>query len=270
MERYMRTQSVWMGLALVSSLTLLHTNTAQAATQTWDFDRSSQSLSSRRNGNSLLLTSSDGVNLTVTAWSDSFDLAGDDTVRNARLTWADSTGIGVRNRDERRRDPTSLAIDSITTDIDGEYDMILLEFDTEVSLDGIDLNAALGGAAANTTDISMLAWNGSGSSSVNLSTWEDVLESNGGAYQRAGNYSTVGLSYYTVNPARTTSSAWLIGVYNPEFGTGTSAGDDSFILGGFQTSTLVGPPVVGVSAPGSLSLALLGLFGARTRSRSRS
>ncbi len=265
----MRNHKLGMGLALATSFALLHTGTAHSAVQVWDFDSSTQSLSSNRNGNSLLLTSSDGVNLRITGWSDSFDLAGDDTVRNARLTWADSTGLGVRNRDERNN-ATSRTIDSITTDVDGEYDMVLLEFDTEVTLDGIDLNAALGGAVANTTDISILAWNGTGSSSVNLSTWEDVLESNGGAYQRAGNYSTVGLSYYTVNPARTASSAWLIGVYNPEFGTATSGGDDSFILGGFQTSTIVGPPVVTVSSPGTLSLALLGLFGARSRARSRS
>ena len=47
---------------------------ALAGTQTWNFNDNTQNFSSNNYGNSLSLTSSDGINLTVTAWSDTTTL----------------------------------------------------------------------------------------------------------------------------------------------------------------------------------------------------
>ena len=61
------------------------------------------------------------------------------------------------NRDENTGSPNH-SIDSITGDADGEYDMLLMEFDTAVNLNAIDLDWARGGNSSNTGDVSILAW----------------------------------------------------------------------------------------------------------------
>ena len=63
------------------------------------------------------------------------------------------------------------------------------------------------------------------------------MGASGTAYDSAGNYSNVGLSYYTVNPTNITSTKWLVGVYNPVFGAGGDARDDGFKLASLKTST---------------------------------
>jgi uncharacterized protein (TIGR03382 family) len=241
----------------------LHAVPSLANVQVWDFNSASQSFSSSNNGNTLSLTSSDGVNLTVTAWSDTDDLSGPDEVETARLYWAQSSALGVINRDEDTSDPNH-SVDSITSDIDGEFDMLLLEFDTAVNLTHLDLDWARGGNQSNTTDISILAWGGSGSGSVLGETWAGVLDNSVG-YGSAGNYSNVGLSYYSVNPTNIESTKWLVGVYNPVFGSGGDAGDDGMKLSKIKTSTTVNEPPPEVPVPGTAALLLAGLLGLRGR-----
>ncbi|MCB1704922.1 MAG: hypothetical protein KDI17_08665 [Halioglobus sp.] len=240
---------------------------AMANVQVWDFDSNNQSFNYSGNGNSLGMTSTDGVNLTVTGWSDTDDLSGDDEVENARLIWAQSGALGIVNRDEGTGSPDH-SIDSSTSDSDGEFDMLLLEFDTAVNLTGIDLDWATGGNRSNKTDISILAWDGSGSASLSGSTWASILDSNGGNYDSVGNYSNVGLSYYSVNPSNIESTKWLVGVYNPVFGSGGDAGDDGMKLGAIKTSTNPGTPTptpTPVPVPGTAMLLLAGLLGLRAR-----
>jgi len=246
-------------LAVAVSVAALHVAPAMSAVQTWDFDSGSQSFSSSNFGNSLSLTSSDGVNLTVTGWSDSFDTSGADEVDDARLLWANSSALGVQNRDENTGSPNH-AIDNITSDSDGEFDMLLLNFDTAVNLTGIDLNWAVDGASSGITDISILAYDGTGAASINGSTWADILSSNGGNYDSAGNHNNVGLSYYTVNPTSIVSTDWLVGVYNPVFGSGggLDGGDDGMKLSLITTETAGDEPPVEVPVPGSAPLLLLG------------
>jgi len=238
---------------------------AMASVQTWDF-HNSQSFSSNNFGNSLDM-SSGGVGLTVTAWSDTDDLSGEDEVENARLLWAQNSALGVQNRDEPNTSSPNHSTDSITSDPDGEFDMLLLEFDTAVSLTHIDLDWATGGSFSNTTDVSLLAWDGSGSAGLLGETWSDVLATNGGGYDSVGNYNNVGLGYYAVNPSNIESTTWLIGVYNPEFGSGGDAGDDGLKLGAVKTSYDENPPGE-VPVPGSIPLLMLGLAILRAR-RSR-
>tara|TARA_R110002049_G_scaffold66364_1_gene173244 strand:+ start:628 stop:1440 length:813 start_codon:yes stop_codon:yes gene_type:complete len=257
-------------LGAVTVFAAMYAAPTLANVQVWDFNDSSQNFNYSGNGNSLSLTSSDGINLTVTGWSDTNDSSGPDEVETARLIWAQSTALGIVNRDEDSGSPNH-SVDSVTSDSDGEFDMLLLEFDTAVNLTSLNLDWATGGSYNNTTDISILAWGGTGSGSVLGETWSGVLDNSVG-YDSAGNYSNVGLSYYSVNPTNIESTKWLVGVYNPVFGSGGDAGDDGMKLSKIKTSTSDGPdpqPPGQVPVPGTAALILAGLFGLRGRRKGK-
>lgn len=253
-------------LSAATVLAALYAAPTLANVQIWNFNSSSQSFNNSSFGNSLNLTSSDGINLKVTGWSDTDDLGGADEVETGKLIWASNDGLGIQNRDEDTNQPNH-SVDSVTSDADGEFDMLLLEFDTAVNLTSLKLNWAVGGNSSNKADISILAWDGTGSSALAGNTWGSILDSNGGTYDSAGNYSNVGLSYYTVNPTSIESTKWLIGAYNPVFGSGGDAGDDGFKLTSLKTSTTTPPPPdpTPVPVPGTLALVLAGLLGLRIR-----
>lgn len=255
----------WLGSVTAAIVVSLYAAPGLANVQTWDFDSSSQSFSSSNSGNSLTLNSSDGIQLTVTAWSDTNDLSGADEIETAKLLWAQSAALGVQNNDEDTSSPDH-SVDSSSSDSDGEFDMLLLEFDTAVSLSGIDLSWATGGNQSDTADVSILAWDESGSSTLLGNTWSDVLSSNGGGYDVVGNYSNVGLSYYTVNASEVESTKWLVGVYNPVYGSGGDAGDDGIKLSSLETSTPdPDDPPGEVPVPGTVALLLAGLLALRAR-----
>ena len=261
----------WSAVALVAGMAAaMQSAPAFSAMQTWDWSNSSNSFSSNNFGNSLSMTSSDGINLTVTGWSDTNDSPGPDEIQTGKLIWAQSGSLGIQNRDEDTNSPDH-SIDSVTSDADGEFDMLLLEFDTAVSLSGIDLSWGVDGSASNRADISILAYDGTGSAGLNGETWSDIFSSNGGNYDSIGNYNNVGLSYYSVNSAEVESTAWLIGVYNPTFGDSLSAGNDGFKLDLIKTETTDGDEPPGeVPVPGSVPLLLLGLALLRGRLSARS
>jgi hypothetical protein len=238
---------------------------ALAGVQTWNFNQSTAFTGGSNFGNSYNMTV-DGINLKVTGWSDSGDVDpgnNNDTIQTAKLIWASTNALGIQNQDENTADPNH-SVDSVTSDSDGEYDMLLLEFSTAVNLTGIDLSWAVGGNTSNTTDISLLAYTGAGSSAL-TGTWGSVLGAGGTAYDSAGNYSNVGLSYYTVNPTNITSTKWLVGVYNPVFGAGGDARDDGFKLASLSTSIDDTPPDTDVPVPGTVVLLLAGLAALRAR-----
>ena len=253
-------------LGVATVIAAMHAVPTLANVQTWSFNSGSQSFSNTSNGNSLSMTSSDGINLTITGWSDTNDVSSDDTVETAKLLWANTNALGVQNQDEDTSDPNH-SVDSVTSDSDGEFDMLLLEFDTAVNLTSLKLNWAVGGNASNTADLSILAWNGTGSAALAGNSWSSILDSNGGRYDSVGNYSNVGLSYYTVNPTSIESTKWLVGVYNPVYGSGGDAGDDGFKLTSLKTSTSSTPPPgpAPVPVPGTAALILAGLLALRTR-----
>jgi hypothetical protein len=252
-------------LGVATVIAAMHAVPTLANVQTWDFNSGSQSFNNTSNGNSLSLTSG-GVNLKITGWSDTNDIDGADTVETAKLLWASTNGIGVQNRDEDTSSPNH-SVDSVTSDSDGEFDMLLLEFDTAVNLTSLKLNWAVGGNQSDRADLSLLAWNGTGSAALEGKSWSSILDSNGGRYDSVGNYSNVGLSYYTVNPTSIESTKWLVGVYNPVFGSGGDLGDDGFKRTSLKTSTTPTPPPgpTPVPVPGTAGLILAGLLGLRMR-----
>lgn len=251
------------GLAIASTVAAF-SMPSLAGTQTWNFNQSQAFTGGANNGNSYEMTV-DGINLKVTGWSDTGDVDpgnNNDTIQTAKLIWASTNSLGIQNQDENTADPNH-SVDGVTSDSDGEYDMLLLEFSTAVNLTGIDLSWAVGGNAANTADISLLAYTGTGSSALSGLTWANVLGANGTGYDSAGNYSNVGLSYYTVNPTNITSTKWLVGVYNPVFGAGGDARDDGFKLASLTTKDT--PPDRDVPVPGTAVLMLAGLAALRAR-----
>lgn len=247
-------------LSLFACLAAMQAAPALSAVQTWDWDSSSNSFNGGNNsGNSLSMTSSDGINLTVTAWSDTDDRLPTDLIESAKLNWQYSgTSLGAQNNDEGTSSPDH-SVDSSSSDSNGgSRDGILLTFDTAVSLDEINLRWATGGGGS-TTDLSILAWDGTGSSSISGSSWASILDSNGGNYSSVGNYSGVGIGYYAVNNAVVESTSWLIAAYNPVFGAGGDFGDDGFKIDAIRTETQGDEPPNEVPVPASLPLLMLGL-----------
>jgi hypothetical protein len=228
--------------------------------QTWNFDSASQSFNNTSFGNSLTQANG-GVNLTTTGWSDTDDVTGADKIETGKLIWAQSAALGIQNRDEDTTSPNH-SVDSVTSDTDGEYDMLLLTFDTAVKLTGIDLAWAVGGNAANTADVSILAWNGTGSAALGGRTWGGVLSN----YTSVGNYANVGLAYYALNSA-IESTTWLVGVYNPVFAANFAGdfGDDGLKLAQVTTSTTTDRDPPPVPVPGTVALILAGLLALRAR-----
>ncbi len=249
------------GFAAVTALTTLHAVPALSGIQTWDFDNS-DSFSSNNFGNSLSI-SEDGINLTVTGWSDPFS----NTVEAGRLLWAQSSALGIQNRDETTNSPNHAVDSSSRRDGGSGYDMLLLDFDTTaVDLDAIDLTWTYDNGN-NWADVSILAWDGSGSPGVAGSTWSNVLASNGGGYNSTDDDANVDTGvYYGVNGGNVSSSKWLIGVYNPQFGAsggGLGGGNDGFKLSAISTSTPNQTSEVPV--PGTLALFMAGIIAMRTR-----
>ena len=241
-----------------------------ANVQTWNFNSSTQSFNNTSSGNTLTMTSSDGITLKITGWSDTDDITNAaDKVETGKLIWATTNALGIVNNDEDTTSPNH-SVDSVRTnandpDPDGEFDMLLLEFDTAVDLDGIDLAWAVGGNATDTVDVSILAYVG-GSSTLLGNTWAQVLGAGGTAYDSVGNYNNVGLPYYAVNATNVTSTKWLIGVYNPVFGAGGDAADDGLKLASLTTTTTpTNPDPPKVPVPGTVALMLAGLLALRGR-----
>lgn len=90
----------------------------------------------------------------------------------------------------------------------GYFDMMLLSFNTLVTLNTIDL-----GWISNDSDVSIMAFKGTpGQLSFAGKSWESLL---GNGWVSAGNYYDVGSSPKAVNPTNIASQYWLIGAYNP-------------------------------------------------------
>ncbi|MDX1734230.1 MAG: exosortase-dependent surface protein XDP1, partial [Halioglobus sp.] len=247
--------------ALAVCVAALQAAPAYSAMQTWDWSSSTTPFTGGDNFGNSVDMSVGGINLSVTGWSDTNDTTTPDSIETAKLNWQQSgASLGMENQDETTQPPDH-SIDSVSTDQSGgSRDGLLLTFDTAVTLDGLDLTWAVG-AGTDMADISILAWDGTGSAGLAGQDWASILDSNGGNYTSVGNYQGVGLSYYAIGTA-VESTSWLIAAYNPVFGGGDPLldfGDDGFKIDLVQTSTQGDLPPGEAPVPGSAPLLLLGL-----------
>ncbi|AGP78559.1 hypothetical protein BM523_11895 [Alteromonas mediterranea] len=194
----------------------------------------------------------DGVEIKVglTAWSDTGGHQ-DNYIRNAPITdW--QGGLTVTNNDGG----DSHYIDNFYGG--GDFDMILLSFDTEVILDAASFKSVTGSNGSNEVTIAGLEDNTLSKLGYN-STWADVA-----AFSISGTVGHYGISssYESNFSALSAAKYWLIGAYNTFFddstnkynGTGFKLQALNLELG---TSTTT--PPTQVSEPGALALMSLGL-----------
>lgn len=235
---------------------------AMAAT-TWTFSDKSEGSS---NGNTLTYSSS-GMNVTASAWADTSNGSdGSNTVLNTAHLGSYGGGLGVRNRDNSnyRGDPGENSSPEHAMDNENRFDSILLKFDEAVSISSIG-----NGYYPNDSDMSILAYIGTSPSPTLLGKTYAGLVIDGwthiGDLSDVRSGKSVSTSIY--------SSYWLIGAYNPVFDSSKTwtTGNDYMKLktvvasvcmaGGASGGVCGGQPGTGVSEPGSLALAGLGLLG---------
>lgn len=168
-------------------------------------------------------------------------------------------GLGVEKTDSPNH-----AVDNEA----GDYDMHLLSFDELVKLTALDIGWFMGD-----TDISILAYRGSSFNSTTLlgKKWQELI---GNGWDLVGNYYNVDSNYNNglVNQDGIIAKYWLVGTYNPGFGTTFSGPNKnatrSEATDYYKLKTLTverpipdAPPPVDVPEPSSLLLLALGLLG---------
>lgn len=166
--------------------------------------------------------------------------------KKAAQTYVGNFGSAYGLGDERASTPNH-AIDNEG----GYYDMLMLSFNSTVTLNAIDL-----GWISGDSDVSILAFNGTSSQiSPAGKSWESLL---GNGWKSAGNYYSVGSSVKNVNPTQITSQYWLIGAYNIALDTNKTndTTTDYFKLQGIQVSKSIKVP-----EPGTVMLFGFGLLG---------
>lgn len=234
---------------------------AMAAT-TWTFSDRSEGSS---NGNTLTY-SAGGVDVTASAWANTSGGSSNTLLDTAHLG-SYGGGLGVRNRDNSssKGDPGENSSPEHAMDNENRFDSILLKFDEAVSISSIG-----NGYYPDDSDMSVLAYIGNSQTPSLLGKTYAGLVSDGwshiGDLANVGSGASVSTSVY--------SSYWLIGAYNPVFDSSKtwSTGNDYMKLktvvasvctatGGATGGVCGGQPGTGVSEPGSLALAGLGLLG---------
>jgi hypothetical protein len=233
---------------------------AMAAVQTWSY--SGASLSGTGYGNYIDL-SSNGVNLKTSAWSDTngtSHVATPETIQTAEIRFYNNT-LGIVNQDEDAGVPDH-SIDSYDANAYGnDYDMVLLEFDSAVSITGFSIGWALEDNSQPYSDVSLVAYTGNNFTGLAGETWSSIV--NGGGWTSEENFSNVP-NYSTVNyqsAQPTYSQYWLLGAYNSVFGNdGWSTLNDGFKLAGLSTKTKDQTPGNDVPEPGTLVMLMSGLL----------
>ena len=251
---------------LVFCVTALSALPAFAGTQTWDFTSGGSPLSSGNYGNSISMDI-DGITLTVTGWSDTngqSNISTPETIEEAALVYYGDS-LGLINRDEDSGTPNH-SIDSYdaSNGYGNDYDVLMLTFNSEVTLDGLDIGWAYENYVDNnnrgqsSADITTLAYTGTGSDSISGSTWQSISTS--AAWSLVQNSSDVDDYNYHALTNKVKSTTFLIGAYNPLFGSdGWSSLNDGFKLAGITTKTT--EPSTDIPEPATLGMFLLGLVG---------
>lgn len=217
----------------------------------------------------------DGVNIQVSAWSDTGNYNGDysrygqtkdgsgwggeedSSVQSAVLSSGPGWRYGVENSDSGDHH----AIDNLKRNEFGEtdYDMVLFSFSENVSLEGATFSWLLD--SASTQQVSIVGLNDISGLTNGSSSWADIESSS--AVVNKGSFQIEKCGDVYVSEFTTTSSAqyWLVGAYNTIFGEvdGGSINNDAFKLAtiGFVKDGTSPKPPTDVDAPSSFAFLLL-------------
>jgi hypothetical protein len=206
----------------------------------------------------------DGVDVHVTAWSDTQNnLPNDDTELEAASLVRYGTGWGVVNQDESGNASPDHSMDNMGNWVD--YDMILVSFSEAVTLTGASFSWLYN---TSQSEISVAAISGAVASGLGGSTWSDVVNSAGNMWSDSSHVS----NYYAgISAGQTASQYWLVGAYNSIFNTNFSGGTDN--NDGVKLSSLdfsiAPPPSTEVAEPQTVFVIILGLFAMMISRRKR-
>lgn len=235
---------------LVGFLGMLLGSAAQAAIS-WDFTCGSCS-NTIVYGNTRSYSGSPAGSpgVTASAWANTVG-ASNTLIQDAYLG-AYSGGLGVTNRDRLSGggDAGEGTSPEHAMDSNDRYDSILFSFGSAVKLSQVKI-----GWMATDSDITLLAWTGSGSPTLAGASYGGLVSS---GWTLAGHYSNVVAGTpRDVNAGSISSSYWLIGAYNPTVGssTGWTTGNDYVKVASLYGSTSNKTPEPGVAA-----LLVFGLF----------
>ncbi|RKF18595.1 PEP-CTERM sorting domain-containing protein [Alginatibacterium sediminis] len=229
---------------------------AFAITDTWDFS----TLTKDRNnlvGPELNMTSG-AITLNGKGYADTTG-GRDKYLEQGDLYLWGNGGLGLVNQDENRTDNPGHAFDNRN----GDTDMLLLSFNTAVTLTGLDL------AWGTDTDMSILAFGGTSFTGIEGLTWGTL----GSDWIPQDNLqAAVSGGYQSIN-SNTASKYWLVGAYNSIFGRGDNlrGGNDAMKLAGIQTERSQFGGTTSVPEPSSILLMALAFLGlARSSYKKRS
>lgn len=166
-----------------------------------------------------------------------------------------ATGLGSYNRDWANGDTNEQYEPEHGIDNNGRQELVQLNFDTAIKLTGVEI-----GWSQIDSDLSVLAYLGDDAPVIAGKTFEQLLSS---GWSVVGNYANAVVgSTLAVNAAGTRAKHWLVGAYNPLFGTGTGlTGGNDYI----KLLSASGSFVQDIPEPTSLGLLLLGVAALRRR-----
>jgi len=183
-----------------------------------------------------------------------------------RYTYNTHTGKCERHN-RRDRDPI-VTLGEIQTD----YDMALVSFDTSVELTEINF-----GWTYSDADFTVLAYTGVGAPpALGGSDWNSVANNTDwltvGNYQAATNLNNSNAYYSIADDRHTSAQYWLIGAYNSVFGSTaydsahlSESDTDAFKIKSLTAKTSITTPPTDVPAPSAFGLLLVGALGIYAR-----
>lgn len=246
----MKKQLILRSAAIAASLLTMSFASFASETTAWNFTTSGgnnygSGSSTSSYGNTLSFSSTDS-NLTVTAWADTNEISGPDTIETATAA-RNSYGLLNYNRNN----------DGHYVDNSGDTDMLLFTFDDLVSITGINI-----GYYSYDSDISIAAFETL--PSLQGETWATVA----GDAIFSTSLANIGSGWSSLDTESNEAKFWVIGAYNSSFGqSGGGAfgsGNDYLKIAGISTVAGTGPdpkPPTDVAEPSSLAvLASFGLF----------
>ena len=263
---------------ILGTVALLASSTSFAATQTWDFIYGNGTSIENNDAHgigsgSYIDMTVGGIEVVISAWSSTGEgaCAATDPGCNTYdsdpyITRADlrsyGGGLGAVNQDEVDDTPNHAFDNVLGVSPSADFDMMLLQFDSAVVLEEIDINWR-----GSDSDMTVLSYTGNGAINgvpfdSNTDTWTSLLND---GWSFVDNYSNVSTSNNQIVSASNESRYWLVGVYNPIFGDGWTNTNDAVKIAGVVTSTNPPPPPTDIPEPAILLLFTTGLLAMRRR-----